>query len=1149
VFENTIDDAQPKSEENNISHESLEAIAGTIERLNHLGIAIRKSSVTDQITKARRRTKDFDYSPFERLLRQALKSHYPEASLLLLEHLVQAMRETFVLFHYRQSRRAKLQPDQLQAKRLHSLSVVPEEHFTELQLQPKSPPKELVALKEKHAVHNQPAAPSTMPRSGPTSMNSKEVRKRFGRTNPGSRLTKSILVGQMDYPRPSRGGSICEWCFSPLPENAFKGNNWNQHMNEDHTPYVCLSDHCSRPPVRFAGSAKWHEHMFLEHGADWHQQVYLPLSWACPLCTEDEVDAFSESHVLAEHMYDHHTDVLTQSQIKAIVQQSSLQIDRDADVCLLCCFPVLQNKHDHGTLQNTSQPSKNSMDSSHFMSSHIATHLRTIATLTLRLILICSMDHAEDSTNTDSLGSRATSDRVSVEQQSEDAEDFVTEDIEDFGPDGSDAGASVIGSEVDWDEIPRGEEVSAQQNELLARFSRPFIFHSIPYARNPQFINRPGIMHTLESLMTQSPFKAVLSGPAGIGKSQIALEYAYKRLQDCNCSVFWVQAKSEATFFADYYMIATAFGLDMKLSREALLGEVRQRIEDQGNWLMILDDADDLDLHIGSSKKYMGRENNRLSLLPYLPEGLTGATIYTTRHLREDKESTDISVTPAKPDEAVEFLAVEWDSDSRENSAISAVAERLQWIPLALSQAAAFMQKTSTTPKEYLGLLDQYELESSHEVQQSEHTALDSITMATSISCDWMARRNDVYRSFMGVSTFIRNQTIPDEVFEHVLANTTTSRNVKSPDGVERYQHTFRDWNMIQRRSFPGPGKSTHEMYKGVQQAMRSYFGTYKHQLTGPMANYIEMALQIVKELLQKHSVAAWWSYSSYIEHFETVTRWAAAFFVEIQHVEIFVSSSHFYRRRKKWPLMATAARQVLQLRRKQLGETHRETLISMVHLAIAYHGERDYSAAEELQVKALNLATEEFGEEDLETCRIMMALAETLCAQGRHEEAKASAEKALKHHTAILGESHPETIFGMELVASIHYREGSILQGKYICEKALEIRKNVAGNDDPGTLQAMFNLASFEMQLGYDPAIKLLAKCKKQCNTALGRWHPQTQACTSRFQKLLQSQKSSKEFRQNMRDDATSEAEERAAEEFLDDPEVSVEEYYKGFW
>ncbi|KAK2738470.1 hypothetical protein FQN55_000524 [Onygenales sp. PD_40] len=134
-----------------------------------------------------------------------------------------------------------------------------------------------------------------------------------------------------------------------------QGIKWRQHVNEDQEPFVCISEACSESLPRFATSTRWFQHMLTTHGQNWHREVYAPMSWACPLCT-DGTETFPKPDDLSIHLDDFHEGTFTKSQIQAIAQQSRCRLPRPRDVCPLCCLPM-KDQFDHPT-RSTGSPNE-----------------------------------------------------------------------------------------------------------------------------------------------------------------------------------------------------------------------------------------------------------------------------------------------------------------------------------------------------------------------------------------------------------------------------------------------------------------------------------------------------------------------------------------------------------------------------------------------------------------------------------------------------------------------------------------------------------------------------------------------------------------------------------------------------------------------
>lgn len=152
----------------------------------------------------------------------------------------------------------------------------------------------------------------------------------------------------------------------------------------------------------------------------------------------------------------------------------------------------------------------------------------------------------------------------------------------------------------------------------------------IPLLPNRQFVGRSTELDTLKQklLVNKDCQKVALSGLGGIGKTQIALQFAYYVKENYpEFSIFWVQWLNRKTFERGCSEIARALGIyQEQLSKEDEEILVRQWLcaKAAGKWLLIIDNADDLDLLRGC--------NQTDGLLASLPENADSLTILTTQN-------------------------------------------------------------------------------------------------------------------------------------------------------------------------------------------------------------------------------------------------------------------------------------------------------------------------------------------------------------------------------------------------------------------------------------------------------------------------------------------------------------------------------------
>ncbi|KAK4693112.1 hypothetical protein P7C71_g4225, partial [Lecanoromycetidae sp. Uapishka_2] len=159
------------------------------------------------------------------------------------------------------------------------------------------------------------------------------------------------------------------------------------------------------------------------------------------------------------------------------------------------------------------------------------------------------------------------------------------------------------------------------------------VFWLVPIGRNAAFVGRYAVMDKLESKLypiQNSVPTAVLCGLGGVGKSQVALEYAYRmRDRSADISVFWVHASNHARFAESYKRIASEGNIPGKDDPNSdALQLVRDWLEVKygRNFFMIVDNVDDRNMFFEDSP------STNKALREYIPQCERGTVIYTTRN-------------------------------------------------------------------------------------------------------------------------------------------------------------------------------------------------------------------------------------------------------------------------------------------------------------------------------------------------------------------------------------------------------------------------------------------------------------------------------------------------------------------------------------
>jgi hypothetical protein len=211
-------------------------------------------------------------------------------------------------------------------------------------------------------------------------------------------------------------------------------------------------------------------------------------------------------------------------------------------------------------------------------------------------------------------------------------------------------------------------------------------------AQNPNFTGRDPEMAAVAARLAAGPRVTVQSvhGMGGVGKTQLASEYAYAHAGDYDV-VWWLTADEPALIADQFAALATGLGLEPDPDPDAVRAQVHEALREAGDWLLVFDNADTVDGIRG--------------WLPAGPQptGTRGHVIITTRRGGFGSVGSVLDLNVIGTEDAVALLqkrVPDLDQATGER-----IAEELECLPLALEQAAAYMDQTQLPPAEYLELL------------------------------------------------------------------------------------------------------------------------------------------------------------------------------------------------------------------------------------------------------------------------------------------------------------------------------------------------------------------------------------------------------------------------------------------------------------
>jgi hypothetical protein len=327
-------------------------------------------------------------------------------------------------------------------------------------------------------------------------------------------------------------------------------------------------------------------------------------------------------------------------------------------------------------------------------------------------------------------------------------------------------------------------------------------------------------------------------GPRGTGKSQLALEVAHRiRQTNKNCSVFWIDASDKDSLHQSYVRIAQKLGVlgwdDEKTDVRPL---VKQRLAENiaRQCLLVFDNAEDILL--ASSGSSTARATH---LYDYLPQSELCSIIFTTTSSNTARglaSQNVVELTGLASDPALRMLDNYLStpvSQSQQQEA-KRLLQELPYLPLAIVQAAAYMNARSTTPKYYRSELDRHkELALEHCSNAPEdplHSSNVKSPVATTLglSLDEIRHSNSLAAHYLFLAACVDRKDIPLDLLD---ASTIRARE----DAVK----VLSRYALVTRR----PAESALDLHRLVHRALHEWI----HQ-QGWLLRWTE---QVITRLLQ----------------------------------------------------------------------------------------------------------------------------------------------------------------------------------------------------------------------------------------------------------------------------------------------------------
>ncbi|CAG7916449.1 unnamed protein product, partial [Penicillium olsonii] len=521
----------------------------------------------------------------------------------------------------------------------------------------------------------------------------------------------------------------------------------------------------------------------------------------------------------------------------------------------------------------------------------------------------------------------------------------------------------------------------------------------VPFARNPRFVGRHKEIDFLESfiIFTTGSIKVAIYGLGGIGKTQIALEVAYRtREKFPGCSIFWIPCISYESVQQAYVNIASALGIsDMEPAkiREQVKGHLSQG--SAGKWLLIFDNADNMEMWTKGSA-------TAPPLKDFVPHSENGHVLFTSRNRKLAVRVASPNVLSIPDVDQITATKILQNSLIQEgllhdNYTTTALLEQLGFLPLAINQAAAYINENEIVLSDYLSLLKDRETDAaellSEEFQDDGRYAETQNPVLTTwlISFQQINDLDKLGADYLSLMACINPRDIPQSFLP---SPASTKRKTDALGLLSAY-------SFISKHADGG----SFSLHRLVHLATRNWL-----RRSELFDHWVRRATQQFDEIFPDDDYKNQVLWRDYLPH--TLRLINSEEFHDIHHEYVGLSSrvGRSLQSDGRYNEAGILLVDCLKTREKDLGPAHPATLASATHLGSVLERQGKYEEAEATHRRALESYEKALGLEHPDTLTSVSHLGWVLERQGKYEEAEATHRRALEGREKALGLEHPDT-------------------------------------------------------------------------------------------------------------------------------------------